>query len=121
MATPETDHFPTASEDSGPKLFALVENIGKLVGAFLGFAYLCGLLVLYSFFSRMGIHLNTELLRIRYVEAGVLSLAFPLLLVPIFAQSWTILQQHRDRLASAKEDWSSSQDGPGLGKYRNQQ
>lgn len=68
----------------------LANNIGKVVLTFLGLAYLCGFLVLESFFFRIGIHdLNLELLRLRYIQTGMLFLAFPLfVLIPASTVFW---------------------------------
>jgi hypothetical protein len=56
----------------------MADNIGKVVVSFLGLAYLCGFLVVQAFFFRIGIHdLNMELLRLRYIQIGLLFLAFP--------------------------------------------
>src|ERR1039458_9206175 len=97
MATSETANLPTINHEPGLRVHDLAENIGKLVIAFLGLAYLCGFLILYTFFFRLGIHdLNTDLLRIRYVHTGLLCLAFPLfLLIPVLAHVWMSLQNRK--------------------------
>lgn len=92
----------TVETESGLNIRALAEDIGKVAVGFLAFAYVCGFLVLYTFFCRMGIHdVDTELLRIRYVHTELLCLAFPLfLLVPVSAHLWMYLRQRREILSS---------------------
>lgn len=65
--------------------------------SFLGLAYLCGFLVVEAFFFRIGIHdLNMELLRLRYIQTGLLFLAFPLfVLVPSSMLLWMHFQQRK--------------------------
>lgn len=94
---------PATNTEAALSVHDLAENIGKLVLAFLGLAYLCGFLILYTFFFRMGIHdLNTDLLRIRYVHTGLLCLAFPLfLLIPVLTHVWMSLQGRKYTVTSA--------------------
>ena len=68
-----------------------------MIVAFLGLAYVCGFLVLYTFLRRFGIaDSNTEPLRVRYVYTGILCLAFPVFfLAPVGAHAWMIRAQRK--------------------------
>lgn len=81
----------TFSED----VQAHARAIGETVIVFIGLAYLCGFIVVYTFENKLGIHdTNSEIIRIRYIHTGLLCLAFPIFVViPIAAHIWMYRRQ----------------------------
>jgi len=75
----------------------MADNIGKVAISFLELAYLCGFLVVQAFLSRIGIHdLDMELLRLRYIQTGMLFLAFPLfVLLPFSIRLWIYYEERK--------------------------
>lgn len=89
---------------------------GETVVVFIGLAYLCGFIVIYTFENKLGIHdTNSEIMRVRYIHTGLLCLAFPIFFViPMAAHIWMYLRQrpildHYERL---------KKDGQIVGKSR---
>jgi len=100
-----------AHDDPQPPVHESIEVLAKMAVALLGLSYVCGFIVLYTFFRRFGIvDSSTELLRIRYAYSGILCLAFPLfLLAPAGAHAWMIRAQHHVEKPVPESDESVGQ------------